>query len=170
MISSFRYIVNSSVKSQNIHFTKFVSDISPGHHSESNLHTPVGHCRWGSPILPSALWSHPTHPRLRCNWWKFFFHPGAAAPRSRCPCWICRFFHRTSYSCPFYLTAPLQLWPSWYGLSFDKVSDTRPSGKSLNFHFRRKQKIRTLLLLRKGSDFHCLVRIRGLEPPPSCPD
>ena len=36
--------------------------------------------------------------------------------------------------------------------------------------FRRKQKIRTLLLSRKGSDFHCLVRIRGLEPPPSCPD
>ena len=37
-------------------------------------------------------------------------------------------------------------------------------------HFRRTQKIRTLLLSRKGSDFHCLVRIRGLEPPPSCPD
>ena len=36
--------------------------------------------------------------------------------------------------------------------------------------FRRKQKIRTLLLSRKGSDFHGLVRIRGLEPPPSCPD
>ena len=32
------------------------------------------------------------------------------------------------------------------------------------------KKTRTLLLLRKGSDFHCLVRIRGLEPPPSCPD
>ena len=32
-------------------------------------------------------------------------------------------------------------------------------------HFRRKQKIRTLLLLRKGSDFHCLVRWKGLEPP-----
>ena len=25
-------------------------------------------------------------------------------------------------------------------------------------------------LSRKGSDFPCLVRIRGLEPPPSCPD
>ena len=37
-------------------------------------------------------------------------------------------------------------------------------------HFQRKRKIRTLLLSRKGSDFHCLVRIRGLEPPPSCPD
>ena len=32
-------------------------------------------------------------------------------------------------------------------------------------HFRRKQKIRTLLLSRKGSDFHCLVRWKGLEPP-----
>ena len=32
-------------------------------------------------------------------------------------------------------------------------------------HFRRKQKIRTLLLLRKGSDFHGLVRWKGLEPP-----
>ena len=26
-------------------------------------------------------------------------------------------------------------------------------------HFRRKRKIRTLLLSRKGSDFHCLVRV-----------
>jgi hypothetical protein len=34
-----------------------------------------------------------------------------------------------------------------------------------HFSFRRKQKIRTLLLLRKGSDFHCLVRWKGLEPP-----
>ncbi|RGW78340.1 hypothetical protein DWV51_09050 [Faecalibacterium prausnitzii] len=32
-------------------------------------------------------------------------------------------------------------------------------------HFRRKQKIRTLLLSRKGSDFHGLVRWKGLEPP-----
>ena len=31
-------------------------------------------------------------------------------------------------------------------------------------HFRRKQKIRTLLLSRKGSDFHCLVHLQGLEP------
>ena len=34
-----------------------------------------------------------------------------------------------------------------------------------HFAFRRKQKIRTLLLSRKGSDFHCLVRWKGLEPP-----
>ena len=31
-------------------------------------------------------------------------------------------------------------------------------------HFRRKQKIRTLLLSRKGSDFHGLVRPGGFEP------
>ena len=61
-------------------------------------------------------------------------------------------------------TAPLQLWLSWY-VFFDKVLDTQPSGKSLNFHFRRKQKIRTLLLSRNGSDFHGLVRWKGLEPP-----
>ena len=35
---------------------------------------------------------------------------------------------------------------------------------------RRKRKIRTLFLLEKGSDFVLVVRIRGLEPPPSCPD
>ena len=34
----------------------------------------------------SAPWSHSTHPRPRCSRWKFFSHPGAAAPRSRCPC------------------------------------------------------------------------------------
>ena len=33
------------------------------------------------------------------------------------------------------------------------------------FCFPKKQKIRTLLLLRKGSDFHYLVRWKGLEPP-----
>ena len=32
-------------------------------------------------------------------------------------------------------------------------SDTQPSGRSRNYHFRRKQKIRTLLLLEKSSDF-----------------
>ena len=35
---------------------------------------------------------------------------------------------------------------------------------------RIKPKIRTLLPQEKGSDFLDLVRIRGLEPPPSCPD
>ncbi|PDX62446.1 hypothetical protein CGS49_00050 [Faecalibacterium langellae] len=45
-----------------------------------------------------------------------------------------------------------------YGSS-DKVLDTQPSGRSLHFAFRRKQKIRTLLLSRKGSDFHGLVRV-----------
>ena len=46
-----------------------------------------------------------------------------------------------------------------------KVLDTQPFGMNRNYHFRRKQKIRTLLLSRKGSDFHCLVRWKGLEPP-----
>ena len=32
-------------------------------------------------------------------------------------------------------------------------------------HFRRKRKIQTLLLSEKSSDFHCLVRWKGLEPP-----
>ena len=36
--------------------------------------------------------------------------------------------------------------------------------------FPIKPKIRTLLPQEKGSDFLGLVRIRGLEPPPSCPD
>ena len=30
---------------------------------------------------------------------------------------------------------------------------------------KKKRKIRTLLLSRKGSDLHCLVRWKGLEPP-----
>ena len=185
MISSFRYIVNSSVKSQNIHFTKFVSDISPGHHSESNLHTPVGHCRWGSPILPSALWSHPTHPRLRCNWWKFFFHPGATAPRSRCPCWICKLLHRTSYSYP----PEIMLWLMSVNLWFRILSSTdtcmelvgakplhlltqtvpslkSPTGAfiaSQTLIFRRKQIIRTHLLSETSSDYFCLVRVARIE-------
>ena len=40
-----------------------------------------------------------------------------------------------------------------------KVLDTPRSETSRNSHFRRKQKIRTLLLSRKGSDFHGLVRV-----------
>ena len=35
-------------------------------------------------------------------------------------------------------------------------------------HFRRKQKIRTLLLSRKGSDFHGLVQIKGTSTTPWC--
>ena len=102
---------------------------------------------------------------LRHSHIQYILDPGAAAPRSRCPCWICRLFPRTSCLCSFCLTAPLQLWPLWYGLFSDKVSDTQPSGRILHFAFQRKQKIRTLLLSRKGSDFHCLVRWKGLEPP-----
>ena len=40
----------------------------------------------------------------------------------------------------------------------------------LNTRFLRKRKeIRTLRLPALGSDFYCLVRVRGLEPPRSCP-
>ena len=39
-----------------------------------------------NPIPTSAPWSRPVHPRPRCSRWIFFFHPGAEAPRSRCPC------------------------------------------------------------------------------------
>ena len=46
----------------------------------------------------------------------------------------------------------------------DKVTDTQPSVKSRCSHFQRKQKIRNLLLSRKGSDFHGLVHLQGLEP------
>ena len=88
----------------------------------------------------------------------------SSSSTSQCPCWICRFFHRTSYSCPFRLTAPLQLWLSWYGLSSDKVSDTQPSGKSRCSRFQRKQKIRTHSLSGKSSDFAVVVHLQGLEP------
>ena len=29
---------------------------------------------------------HVVYPQPRGSQWKFFFHPGAAAPRSQCPC------------------------------------------------------------------------------------
>ena len=52
-------------------------------------------------------------------------------------------------------------------LSSNAASDRKLLRDSIH---RRKRKIRTLLLLEKGSDFVLVVRIRGLEPPPSCPD
>ena len=48
------------------------SNIPPGHHSESNPHSQADHCRWDSPVLTSAPWSYPVHPRPRCSWWIFF--------------------------------------------------------------------------------------------------
>ena len=41
------------------------SNIPPGRHSESNPHSPAGHCRWDNSVLTSAPWSHPAHPRPR---------------------------------------------------------------------------------------------------------
>ena len=46
----------------------------------------------------------------------------------------------------------------------DKVLNTQPSGTSRNCHFRRKRKIRTLLLSEKSSDFVVVVHLQGLEP------
>ena len=140
-----------------LHFSNF----SPGHRSESNPHSPADRCRWGSPVPSSTPWSRPIHPRPQCSQWRFFSHPGAAVPRSRCPCWICRFFHRTSYSCPFCLTALLQ-WS--VVLSYDKVWDVFRWKQGIHSVFRRKQKIRTLLLSEKSSDFVVVVHLQGLEP------
>ena len=49
-------------------------------------------------------------------------------------------------------------------LSCDKVWDVFRWKQGIRSVFRRIQKIRTLLLSRKGSDFHCLARWKGLEP------
>ena len=54
---SFRFLTHGSQShSSNIH---------PGRHSESNPHSPAGHCRWDNSVLTSAPWSHPAHPRPR---------------------------------------------------------------------------------------------------------
>ena len=78
------------------------SNIPSGRRSESNPHSPAGHCRWGSPVPSAAPWSRPVHPQPRYSQWKFFSH--------------------------------------------------------------RIQKIRTLLLLEKSSDFVVVVHLQGLEP------
>ena len=46
----------------------------------------------------------------------------------------------------------------------DKVSDTQRLEKSPRSAFRRKQKIRTLLLSEKSSDLVVVVHLQGLEP------
>ena len=43
------------------------SNIPSGRRSESNPHSPVGHCRYGSPVPSAAPWSHPVHPQPRHN-------------------------------------------------------------------------------------------------------
>ena len=57
---------------------------------------------------------------------------------------------------PFRLTALLRL---TVVLSYDKVWDVFRWKQGIHSVFQRTQKIRTLLLSRKGSDFHCLVRV-----------
>ena len=90
-----------------------------------------------------------------------FSHPGAEPPRSRYPCWICKLLHRTSCLCPFCLTALLQ-WS--VVLSYDKVWDVFRWKQGIHSVFQRTQKIRTLLLLEKSSDFVVVVHLQGLEP------
>ena len=129
------------------------SSISPGRHSESNPHSQAGHYRRYSLTPTSAPWSRPTHPPPRCSQWRSFSHPRAAAPHSR-PGRAGASRGKVPPSCLRKTALPLK----------------SPTGAFIaaqlrHFAFRRKQKIRTLLLSRKGSDFHCLVRWKGLEPP-----
>ena len=67
----------------------------------------------------------------------------------------------TSCLCPFRLTALL---PWSVMLSYDKVWDAFRWKQGIRSVFRRKQKIRTLLLLEKSSDFIVVVHLQGLEP------
>ena len=125
------------------------------------------------------------HPRLRCNWWKFFFHPGAAAPRSRCPCWNGKLLHRTSCSYPPEIMLWLMSVNLWFRISSSTdtcmelvgakplhlLTQTVPSLKSptgafiasQTLIFRRKQIIRTHLLSETSSDYFCLVRVARIE-------
>ena len=61
----------------------------------------------------------------------------------------------------FYLTALLQ-WS--VVLSYDKVWDAFRWKQGIRSVFRRTQKIRTLLLSEKSSDFVVVVHLQGLEP------
>ena len=49
-------------------------------------------------------------------------------------------------------------------LSYDKVWDVFRWKQGIRSVFRRIQKIRTLLLLEKSSDFVVVVHLQGLEP------
>ena len=62
----------------------------------------------------------------------------------------------TSCLCPFCLTALLQ-WS--VVLSYDKVQDVFRWKQGIRSVFQRIQKIRTLLLLEKSSDFVVVVRV-----------
>ena len=61
----------------------------------------------------------------------------------------------------FRLTALLQ-WS--VVLSYDKVQDVFRWNQGIRSVFQRIQKIRTLLLLEKSSDFVVVVHLQGLEP------
>ena len=150
MISSFRYIVNSSVKSQNIHFTKFVSDISPGHHSESNLHTPAGHCRWGSPILPTSNSSSTPVQSME------IFLPSRSSSSTQ-PVSMLNLQALASY---FILVSSWNHVVAYVGQSM--ISDFIFHGHPY-WVFRRKQIIRTHLLSETSSDYFCLVRVARIE-------
>ena len=54
-------------------FQIYSSNILPGHRSESNPHSPVDRCRWGSPIPSSAPWSRP----MRHGHVQFILDPSA---------------------------------------------------------------------------------------------
>ena len=74
-------------------------------------------------------------------------------------------FHASSvhveFADSFCLTALLQ-WS--VVLSYDKVQDVFRWKQGIRSVFRRIQKIRTLLLLEKSSDFVDVVHLQGLEP------
>ena len=67
----------------------------------------------------------------------------------------------TSCLCLFRLTALL---PWSVVLFYDKVWDVFRWKQGIRSVFRRIQKIRTLLLLEKSSDFVVVVHLQGLEP------
>ena len=111
--------------------------------------------------------------------------PGAAAPRSRWPCWNGKLLHRTSRSCPPEIMLWLMSVNLWFRISsftdtcmelvgakpLHLLTQTVPSLKSptgafiasQTLIFRRKQIIRTHLLSETSSDYFCLVRVARIE-------
>ena len=132
----------------------------------------------------SAPWSHPVHPRPQCSQWKFFFHPGAAAP---CTVSMLKWQALASYF--IIVSSEIMLWLMSVDLWFRILSSTdtcmelvgakplhlltqtvpslkSPTGAfiaSQTLIFRRKQIIRTHLLSETSSDYFCLVRVARIE-------
>ena len=145
---SFRFLVHG--------FQPYSSNIPPGHHSGSNPHSPVGqqlhaagvHVEMaGSFIVLHVCVLSALRHLYSCDFRytvflliRFWTHRGlkrAGACRGKAP-----------PSCLRKTALPLK----------------SPTGAFIaaqlrHSHFQRKRKIRTLLLSRKGSDFHCLVRV-----------